>query len=706
MTHIDTLAQRIERAERIVNSQTGGPSGNPDGQTIVAELRDELRQIRQTYALMLRCFEAGQQDGEVDRIYADLLERATVAYERGQHLRQTGGRAEPPFHCGQDDIGEHFHRVQWGDVWTKTQWEEARAWMIADSTCTASKCLFISALTLALHHLYDHVKVHLLLDACDSDEPSVRRRAMVGIVLVMRRRNMRLNQHPDMRSRLAMAQSEASFRSKIFTVLRLLEQSRLTPTVSRKLGEDILPAIMRGGGVRRMSPPADELNQSLTGQGENIEWFIPVDAQGEAQAKMREMAEMQLGGADVYWTTFSQLRQRMQPFFAQPANCLRPFDPEQPFVQDVLAKCTRQEAGTLIRLVRSTPFCDSDKYAFVYMLDMIGPDGRATLLQSLQGQLDGESLEEALKAASEDARTEEALTRAYVWDLYRYFHTRPVPPRHQGDSADSRSQLTENPFSDQLPHFSPLVQHVFEPLRHDLADMSALAEFFLRNKLYSEALALLGALRQYGAPPTATRWQETGFCQQKLGYNEQAYQSYQEAFNCDPQSGWTLRHLAALADRLGKPLEAEAYCDMLLEDNPDDTQWLKAKARCLQQQQRYADAAALLYKIAYLSPDDNDTWQQLALALALDGQTDKAIEALRPDGGQEWAFVSATVHLARQDYPAAYESLAPLQPTLMAAEERKAFDQRFDEMVKLLGAKRLPMWASSMLHDSLCSPLA
>lgn len=686
-----TLNQMCDGAERLFAQCL---HTHPNSLPHIAALRDEVRQVRETYNLMLHSFLAGQQDKVAGDIYVGLCARTQAAIDRAAHLLHRGGTLPMPFDFGSHTVEQHFDLIIDGDVWTKGGAERARTWMREGATRTEAKLLMTSALTLALLQLFDPLKMHLLIDAWEEGEPCVKRRALVGLTLALRHCADRLPLHPDLSGRISLMMTETAFRKGVFLALRLLEQSRLTPGVSRKLGEDILPTIMRGGQLKNLSPKADEVDRSLTEQGENLEWFIPTDTDAAAQEKMREMAQMQLGGADIYWTTFQQIRQRMKPFFAQTANCLRPFDENVPFVRETLAQCSKREANLLLRLVKNAPFCDSDKFAFIAMLGMIGSDGRSALVQALQGQLDGEDIEESLSALSEGFHSEEALTRSYVWDLYRYW---TMPERRA-------SAGNENPFNDELPHFSPLEQDVFHPLLNDSDEVEALAQFFMRNKLYAPALALFKSMSHHGSPHTATRWQEMGFCLQKTGQGEAAYQAYKEAFNIDPQSQWTLKHLVELAGRQDKHIEAEAFCDMLLEDDPNNTKWLVAKARALFGRNLYAQAVPLLYKAVYLQEDDERVWSQLAQALTLAGQTDKALETLQRMPHQrldktDWAFLQATVYLAMHDFARARAVLCPVQSIL-----GKDFRDRLNDMLNVLGPKRITTIQCDMFRDSLQDP--
>lgn len=679
----DTLNQLCDRAEALLGQCLHGQGGCRDH---AASLLDETRHVRETYALMLRCLLAGQQDEATGRIYLGLCARAQTVIDRAAHLLGAGGSLPVPFDFGKHDVDRHFDLIVGGDTWTPGQWEQARAWMHDEGTGTLGKCLLASALSLALLRLFDPAKMHLLMDAWEDGEPEVRRRALVGLTLAFWHCGDRLSLHPSLAQRTSLLMGGSAFRKGLFLALRLLEQSRLTPRVSRKLGQDILPAIMRGGHLKKLVPGADEVERSLTEQGENLEWFIPTDADAAAQTKMREMAQMQLSGADIYWSTFQQVRQRMKPFFAQTANYFRPFSKDEPLVRDTLALCNRQEADLLLALVNSAPFCDCDKFAFITMLDMIGAGGRNTLVRTLQGQLDGDDIHDALSSMGETFRSEETRTRRYVWNLYRYCMAQP--PKVQA-----------NPFDAQLPHFSPLAQAVFAPLLDDTGQVDALAQSLLRDKLYAPALALFQSMAEHGSPHTATRWQEMGFCLQKMGDGQAACQAYKQALSMDPTSQWTLKHLAALSLRQGSYIEAEAFCDMLLDDNPDCTQWLAAKARALSGRRLHAQATPLLYKAAYLAPTDESVWRQLALTLALDGQPDKARETLQtmPHGNMnemDWAFLQATVQLANHDFAQAHHTLAPLRT-------HPDFNERLNETLQTLGTERISQALACMFRDSL-----
>ena len=98
--------------------------------------------------------------------------------------------------------------------------------------------------------------------------------------------------------------------------------------------------------------------------------------------------------------------------------------------------------------------------------------------------------------------------------------------------------------------------------------------------------------------------------------------------NLQPNSKWTVKHLAAVAFETKNYGTAERYYDQLLEADDENLKFLQMKARCLFETRCYAEAVPVLYKFDYLSDKSVASQYMLALALLLSGETDKSADVL------------------------------------------------------------------------------
>jgi predicted Zn-dependent protease len=89
-----------------------------------------------------------------------------------------------------------------------------------------------------------------------------------------------------------------------------------------------------------------------------------------------------------------------------------------------------------------------------------------------------------------------------------------------------------------------------------------------------------------------------------------------------------MKHLASVAFETKNYGTAERYYDQLLEADGDNVKLLQMKVKCLMETKCYGDAIPFLYKIDYLSDKSVASQYMLALALMLNGDTDKAADML------------------------------------------------------------------------------
>lgn len=624
------------------------------------EMQSQLAQMRTTYSAMLRYMVQGMDDPNASRIYADLVTQVRVLRDRADrafrlktqgsdryvisyktlrpevtlsdivgHLRNhdealTLLQDEPNEreNIQRHDVEQHqrsreemllmlFGHVWTSDVWSKSVQETAFSMLTDDAVFTDDKCVLISATTLALMEMFDERKLMLLFDTYLLPEPELSQRALVGMVIVLRQYDERIKQQPEVQSRFTLLCDDPNFVRDIFRVFMQLHYSRLTDTVSEKMRSDIIPTILQSKNFKQTEYGIQEIDDFLTQNGENPEWFKNRKADTRAQEKIQEMGEMLMEGADVYMSTFSQMKNNV--FFQQTAHWFYPFSADLPAVSDILGRLGSETSSVFGAMLRYAPFCDSDKFSFTFMLSMIGVQGQEGLSKSLTGSLSHDELSEMLETKKTKKRASD-ISRQYIFDLYRFFTLYPF------------HQQFHNPFDKALPTFTPLAHKVFEPLLSNGDEVLSLAEFFMRKGVYQDAIDLFEHLLPQKVEEDVDLWQKIGFCEQKQGRLEEAFECYKTAYDLNPNSQWTLKHLASVSFQGEWYAEAEVYYELLLEDEPENLRYLRRKAGCLMKQNLFADAIPLLYKALYLDEDSVEDQNNLAWCQLQESQFDKARE--------------------------------------------------------------------------------
>lgn len=707
------------------------------------DLQMRLQQLRDTYGTMLRYMVQGMEDPNASRIYVDLVSQARMLHDRAERMvrlktltsdryvithktlrpevsfsdivskllnhddalrllrdepndRESIQQHEVELHqrCREEMLLMLFGWVWTSDVWSKSEQETALSMLMEETVLNEDKCLLVSAITLALLEMFDERKLMLLFDAYLLPEVTMSQRALVGIVITLRLYDERITQIPELQSRFTFLCDDPNFVRDTFRVFMQLQFSRLTDTVSEKMRSDIIPSILQSTKFKQTKFGIEEIDDYMTQNGENPEWLKKNrKADTRAQEKIQEMGELLMEGADVYMSTFSQMKNNV--FFQQTAHWFYPFSTDLPAVADVLGSLGGETSSVFGGMLQYAPFCDSDKFSFTFMLGMIGMQGQEGLSKALTGNLSNEELSEMLDGRQTKKRAAD-ISRQYIFDLYRFFTLYPFHKQFR------------NPFDAKLPVFSPFVHHIFNPLLSNDDEVLSLAEFFMRKGVYQEAIDLFQLLLPKMNDELPNLWQKIGFCEQKQGHIDEALKCYKTAFELNSDSLWTLKHLAAVAFQSERYSKAEDYYSLLLEDDPDNLRYLRRKAGCLMKQNLFDQAIPLLYKAIYLDEDSVEDQNNLAWCQLQEGQFDKARELYskvlsthpdQPSAHFNLACTYLTEGNIQQAYPLFRQAYLLHSSTNDGdAQFVRDFNQAFDELQPI---SQLPNTRGEALLDAI-----
>lgn len=153
----------------------------------------------------------------------------------------------------------------------------------------------------------------------------------------------------------------------------------------------------------------------------NPEWQKILDESGLTD-KLQEFSDLQMEGADVFHSTFSNLKN--YPFFNELSNWFLPFDTQHSSVRGVFSE-DRESSSIIASMFETSLICNSDKYSFCFSIMMMPEEYRNMMI----GQLGTEGDE--LKKMQEEELTlnpnqkEESIIKQYIQDLYRFFKLHP-----------------------------------------------------------------------------------------------------------------------------------------------------------------------------------------------------------------------------------------------------------------------------------------
>lgn len=463
--------------------------------------------------------------------------------------------------------------------------------------------LAVSALGLGLMEYFEPARMELLLRVyMDTESEDVAVRALVGFLTAAFRYRRRRLPRPVMDA-LAAAKDSPRWAADFKAVALEMLRTRDTERVSRKLRDEIYPALMKLGGAFKDKIGDGDLDIQALAEGGNPEWEELLSRDGVGD-KLKEMTEMQAEGSDVYMSTFSNLK--TFPFFTDIAAWFMPFHDEHTAV----ASFDGLEGSVGEILQRMPMLCDSDKFSAVLaMAQMPGRTRGMKEAMSMQNDQAREMLSELEKADS-DGRRKNRINK-YIQNLYRFY----ALFRRKGEFF--------NPFAHGINLLE--VESVAGGF-DDLETLEVIGAFCFRHRLWDEAARILERVDRM-AEPVASRSQQIGYCYESMGENDRALARYDEANLLDAGSRWTLRRLAAVWRRAGRPDRAVEYYRALAEQLPDDLPVTLNLGYALTEAGRMEEAEAAFHKAVYLDPASVKARRGLAWAQFVLGKLDAATES-------------------------------------------------------------------------------
>ena len=437
-------------------------------------------------------------------------------------------------------------------------------------------CLFTSAVMLSLMECFDTRKFSWLLDAVTHANTQVNQRALVGIAFALLFHPTRLSLYPELTARLSLLNEDSSFGKQLNRIYIELLRSQETEKIDKKMREEIIPEMMK-------NPKLNLEGLDEDAEDHNPEWEEWIDRSGITD-KLRELGELQMSGADVYMSTFSQLKQF--PFFRKISHWFYPFDPQYQDIAKLSLGNDEQKISLLNILMNSDVFCNSDKYSFCFTMLQMPESQRNLMQQQLNGQHEvSEELKERLKEMSQSKARAEFVSRQYIHDLYRFF------------KLWSRRHEIHDIFEDTLDLWNK--EALSQALLHK-EYINKLADYLFTHDDLAEAGILYDKSIELYNRKNAELWQKAGFIYQKIGSYKKAIDYYLQSDLLIPDNAWNNRHLAQCYRKEGNYQQALEYYNKVEQVQPDNLNLTLQIGQCLMALERYDEALAYFFKVEYL----------------------------------------------------------------------------------------------------------
>ena len=617
------LQDRLREALELIKTQMAGVTD----WSILSRFDD----IESSYSFMLQYFSQGSPDEHRTEVYRQLIRRALILNDDVlqarlqpesmllyyQHLRSRLTRTENIeglrlalesfVEIGDTAAHEHSIGLLFDLIWTNGQWtsgDSASLLELIDSPLVMEddSVLVISAVTLSLMERFDPLKCLFLCQASQNLSMAVSIRALTGLAVSLGAYRDLMPYFPEVGARIQLLLDVPGIKERMLKVQMALLLCRETKEIDRRMREEFIPTMLRNPKL------GDLMREELERDDVSPDWKEWIE-KPEVKDKLMQMSELQLEGADVYMSTFSNLKN--YPFFREIHNWFRIFSLDQP---DVVRSMGEAFSKSVIAksMLSSGMFCNSDKYSFALTFSQIPKEQRDMIM----GQVDGEFQDEVqeLKGNTFSADVKENLAaRQYTQDLYRFFNLFSRRHEFRNPFDDNLNLLTDNPLS-------PLLQ----------ADDSeqAIAAWLLGKGYYDEAV-IAYRLMESTAHPYSTDYrfyQQMGYALQRIQRYDDALEAYRRADILQPDNGWTLRHTAQCYRLTGHPDNA---LELLLQAEKRSADNLSLQIQigdCLVDLKRYDEALTRFFKVDYLKPDYPKAWRAIGWCAFLAGRTDKSIE--------------------------------------------------------------------------------
>lgn len=501
-------------------------------------------------------------------------------------------------------LSELFDKTWATPYWTEADAREANDLLHSVLVSANDLAIMTSAVTLSLLRIFDVKKLHFLLDAYQHEALQVNQRALVGTLITLQKHEGRLVLYPEIATRLSLLCEKDTFRKNLHTIQMQLLITRETAKIDKKMREEIIPEMMKN--AKQLNDPKFRFDESEDPEDRNPEWEEWMDKSGMSD-KIKEMGEWQMAGADVYMSSFAQLKH--YPFFHQISHWFYPFDLNLPMLASLKKDFDNSPYSPLKLIVHSFFFCNSDKFSFCLAIMEMPKTMRDISLQQMEEQTRmDEEHRNKLEILTKQKIEAKDISRQYIQDLYRFFK---LWKRHQEEEDIFRWKfnLWEHPLLKEALSAEEITKE--------------LADYLLQKEYLDEAFSLYQKLID-NHTLVAEIYQKSGYILQKQKRYVDAIQHYKHADLLQPDNIWTNKHLAQCYKLSGKTDKALEFYLKVEAVQPDNLNIALQIGQCLAHLGNYTDALAYFYKVEYLEKNPDNARRAIAWCSFVSGKYEEA----------------------------------------------------------------------------------
>ena len=504
-------------------------------------------------------------------------------------------------------VDELFEKIWVSTRWSESEYAEAQILFNSLLIQVNDLSIMVSAVTMSLLQIFDIRKFMFLLNAYTHQDTMLNQRAIAGIALTCYYYEKRILQYPEAVSRINELNENSEFIKNLHHIqIQLLQSSRETRKIDKKMREEIIPEMMRNVNIMRNMKFGFEENPEENDL--NPDWEKAFESSGLGD-KIREMNELQLEGADVYMSTFAQLK--TYPFFKEPYNWFYPFDMHHSSIIKEFGFKPTGDNAILSLILQSGFFCNSDKYSLCFTMAHIPQSQRTMMLSQMTSQdLDALMDESKSSALRQYAERPDVISNQYVHDLYRFF------------KLSQRRHEFRDIFKEEIAlHRIPALKEIL--CKPEL--LITIADFHFRKEHPAEALELYKELIALNHA-NADIFQKAGYCLQKEKRYKEAIDAYLKADVLKPDHVWTIRHLATCYRQIRDFASALEYYKKVEAIQPENHNILFYAGSCLAELERYEEALQYFFKLDFIESNCIKAWRAIGWCSFVNGKYEQAMK--------------------------------------------------------------------------------
>ena len=505
-----------------------------------------------------------------------------------------------------EETAQYLFLTTWGNSgWTTEEEQKAKTYLDSELLPVNDLCLFTGAILLSLMECFDPRKFSWLLDATMHADTQVSQRALVVLAIVLHIHSNRLWLYPELEARLLLLNEDGSFGKQLNRIYIQLLRSQETEKIDKKMREEIIPEMMKNVSIMRNMKYGFEEN--IDENDRNPDWEKAFEQSGLGD-KIREMNELQLEGADVYMSTFAQLKS--YPFFQDPHNWFYPFDMQHSSIIREFGLKPTGDNAILSLILQSGFFCNSDKYSLCFTMAHIPQAQRNMMLSQMTSQDLNELMDESKSSGLRQyAQRPDVISNQYIHDLYRFF------------KLSQRRHEFRDIFKEEITlHRIPALKDIL--CKPEL--LVTIADFHFRKERPTEALSIYQEIIDMNYAD-ADIFQKTGYCLQKEKRYKEAISAYRKADVLKPDHVWTIRHLATCYRQLRDFASALEHYKKVEAIQPENRSVIFFIGSCLAELERYEEALQCFFKLDLMENDCIKAWRAIGWCSFVSGKFEQAM---------------------------------------------------------------------------------